>query len=135
MNDLVFVMYNSKLMERKQHSRKDFDSNFDDISSDDEWIVENDENSSNNEGLGSDDGDNIHDLEVENEDELHDIQVGEVGSNVASASTNYLDLDLSHVSDEIEEEDDDMDSNGEDLMEDEDVVDDIDLTLNELFKR
>ena len=44
MNDLVFVLYNSKLMERKQNFKKVIDYGTNDISFGDEWLMENDEN-------------------------------------------------------------------------------------------
>ena len=131
MNDLVFVMYNSKLMEKQQHVRKVIDCGIDDVSSDDEWIVENDENSSNNEGLDLDGGDSVHDLEVGNEDDLHDVQVGEVASNVASASKDYLDLDLEDNDDEIEGEEEEEDIDNDDEMEDENMDG---FDINELLK-
>ncbi|KAK4284068.1 hypothetical protein QN277_000946 [Acacia crassicarpa] len=41
MNDVVFVMTNSRLAEKKH--RKPVEYNFDDLESDDDWIVENEE--------------------------------------------------------------------------------------------
>ena len=42
MNDVVFVMVNSRLAKKKQ-SRKPAEYNLDDLDSDEEWIVENDD--------------------------------------------------------------------------------------------
>jgi len=42
MNDVVFVMINSRLMKKKD-VRKTKDYNIDDLASDDEWIVEDNE--------------------------------------------------------------------------------------------
>ena len=53
MNDVVFVMTNSKLARKKQ-VRKTGEYNIDDVSSEDEWIVENEGTSSNVEGLDED---------------------------------------------------------------------------------
>ncbi|KAK4253734.1 hypothetical protein QN277_010373 [Acacia crassicarpa] len=52
-NDVVFVMANSRLA-KKNVARKANEYNVDDISSDDDWIVENDENPSNIEDLDVD---------------------------------------------------------------------------------
>jgi len=49
MNDVVFVMANSKLAKKKQ-PRKPIVINFDDFSSDDEWIMEYEHGE--NKGLG-----------------------------------------------------------------------------------
>ena len=51
----------------------------------------------------------------------------------SSVSMDYLDFDLCHVGDQIEEEDDDMDNDVEYLIQDENV-DDFDLTLYELLQ-
>nr|KYP47830.1 hypothetical protein KK1_030526 [Cajanus cajan] len=48
MNDVVYVMANSKLAKKKQ-TRKPVQINFDDFSSDDEWIMEDEHGE--NEGL------------------------------------------------------------------------------------
>ena len=53
MNDLVFVMANSRLAKKKV-ARKANVYDIDDISSDDDWIVENEENPSNIEDLDVD---------------------------------------------------------------------------------
>ncbi|KAI9100824.1 hypothetical protein K1719_024186 [Acacia pycnantha] len=56
MNDVVFVMTNSKLARKKQ-VRKTGEYSIDDVSSEDEWIVENEgtpSNVSNVEGLDED---------------------------------------------------------------------------------
>lgn len=42
MNDVVFVMANSKLAKKKK-TRKVIEYNIDEIESDDEWIVDNDQ--------------------------------------------------------------------------------------------
>lgn len=80
MNDVVFVMANSKLAKRKQ-ARKGVELTIDDLPSDDEWIVEqnNDEDvlEDNLDGedlirdiLGEDvDHDPLDDVGEENEDE------------------------------------------------------------------
>ncbi|KAK4252822.1 hypothetical protein QN277_010969 [Acacia crassicarpa] len=53
MNDVIFVMANSRLAKKKV-ARKVSEYNVDDISSDDDWIVENDERPSNIEDLDVD---------------------------------------------------------------------------------
>ncbi|KAK4284281.1 hypothetical protein QN277_001136 [Acacia crassicarpa] len=66
MNDVVFVMTNSKLARKKQ-ARKTIEYNIDDISFEDEWIVENEGTSSNVEGLDEDNFDlNLNTLSEEN---------------------------------------------------------------------
>ncbi|KAE9588676.1 hypothetical protein Lalb_Chr22g0357861 [Lupinus albus] len=74
MNDVIFVITNSKLSKKKQ-PRKGVELTIDDIPSDDEWIVEH--NNNNLEGdendlmrkiLGEDIGEDIDDVE-ENKDE------------------------------------------------------------------
>ncbi|KAK4276297.1 hypothetical protein QN277_019261 [Acacia crassicarpa] len=66
MNDVVFVMTNSKLARQKQ-VRKTGEYNIDDVSSEDEWIVENEGTSSNVEGLDEDNFDfNLDNLIEEN---------------------------------------------------------------------
>ncbi|KAF1897926.1 hypothetical protein Lal_00032688 [Lupinus albus] len=80
MNDVVFVMANSKLSKKKQ-AKKGVELTIDDIPSDDEWIVEHnnededyldgpegDEDDLMREILGEDIGEDIDDVE-ENEDE------------------------------------------------------------------
>ena len=68
MNDVVFVMANSKLAKKKQ-PRKPIVINFDDFSSDDEWIMEYEHGE--NKGLGQD----VDKLDLE--ENLDPIQVGE----------------------------------------------------------
>jgi len=83
MNDVVFVMTNSKLSKKKK-DRKVVEYSLDDIDSDDEWIVNNDECSLENEiwdltkegedleGGTQNEGDNgayENDLEIHNLDE------------------------------------------------------------------
>ncbi|KAF1889038.1 hypothetical protein Lal_00015582 [Lupinus albus] len=80
MNDVIFVMVNSKLSKKKQ-GRKGIELTIDDISSDNEWIVEhNNEDEDHLDGpegdgddlmreiLGENIGEDIDDVE-ENEDE------------------------------------------------------------------
>ncbi|GKE17047.1 SCAN domain-containing protein [Tanacetum coccineum] len=43
MNDLVFVMYNLKLIGREERKQKEEDFYFEDVDSDDEWIMEDNE--------------------------------------------------------------------------------------------
>ncbi|KAK4269707.1 hypothetical protein QN277_022830 [Acacia crassicarpa] len=52
-NDVVFVMTNSRLAKKKV-ARKANEYDVDDISSDDDWVVENDETPSNIEDLDID---------------------------------------------------------------------------------
>ncbi|GJU34571.1 hypothetical protein Tco_1182925 [Tanacetum coccineum] len=44
MNDLVYVMYNLKLIRREERKQKEEDFYFEDVDSDDEWITEDNEN-------------------------------------------------------------------------------------------
>ena len=56
MNDVVYVMVNSKLTEKKEggiRSLQEFE--FDNISSDDEWIMENVEGGEDNENINLND--------------------------------------------------------------------------------
>lgn len=88
MNDVVFVMTNSKLAKKKK-ARKIVDYSLDDIDSDDEWIVNNDEAILENE---------IWDLTIEGEDlEGGTPNEGDNGAAIASALN---DLEI-HNLDEI----------------------------------
>ncbi|KAI9123496.1 hypothetical protein K1719_004796 [Acacia pycnantha] len=75
MNDVVFVMTNSKLAKKKQ-VRKTGEYRIDDVSSEDEWIVENEGTPSNVEGLDEDNFDNLIEenlAQVGGEDDTGDI--------------------------------------------------------------
>ncbi|KAI9087127.1 hypothetical protein K1719_030891 [Acacia pycnantha] len=75
MNDVVFVMTNSKLARKKQ-VRKTGEYSIDDVSSEDEWIVENEGTPSNVEGLDEDNFDNLIEgnlAQVRGEDDTGDI--------------------------------------------------------------
>lgn len=99
MNDVVFVMANSKLAKKKQ-PRKKIEYNLDDLASDDEWIVDNDEGSSD-----------ILDLTIDNEElELDTPNDGDLANGSAAAPID--DLVIPNVDDEVGEED------GMDHMED-----------------
>lgn len=71
MNDVMFVMSNSKLAKRNQ-ARKAIEYTMDDLSSDDEWITEDDVSLSKEEL----ELDNL-DLFVPIENDAHEDQVGE----------------------------------------------------------
>ena len=124
MNDVVFVMTNSRLGKKKQ-ARKDIEYSIDDLSSDDEWIVENDGNASNDEGL---DLDEINlDMNVSMDDNLINVQVVE---GAIGGSGNSLDLDIDDDEDQLDvgNEDDGLGSDGD--IEDEEYDD---HGLNELL--
>ena len=66
MNDVVYVMVNSKLAENKEGGRRSLQEfEFDDISSEDEWIMENIEGREDNENI------NLNDTCNSNRDDEH----------------------------------------------------------------
>ena len=116
MNDVMFVMSNSKLVNGEQ-ARKAFEYSIDDIASDDEWIAENDASSSNNEELEPYD----LDLIVPNEDDIHgDQDASSDDLEIPDVDTNFdAELDVSGDEDGASIATDDiMESDGDD-MEDE----------------
>lgn len=111
MNDVVFVMTNSKLAKKKK-TRKMAEYNIDDLESDDEWIVENGEGSSD-----------ILDFTLDNEElELDTQNAGEEEGVEAAApgveaAATLDDLEIPNIDDEIDE------AGAEDCMDD--VLDDL----------
>jgi len=76
MNDVVYVMVNSKLAEKKEGGRRSLQEfEFDDISSDDEWIMENVEGGEDNENI------NLNDTPNSNRDDEHLVE-GQVQGGV-----------------------------------------------------
>jgi len=112
MNDVVFVMTNSK-MAKKKKARKMVDYSFDDIDSDDEWIVNNDECSLENE---------ILDLTIECED--FEGGIPNEGDNGVSTASAENDLEIPNLDEEFEGLGDD------EVMEDVGLDQDV---LNELL--
>ncbi|KAG4377511.1 hypothetical protein GLYMA_18G136551v4 [Glycine max] len=104
MNDVVFVMTNSRL-NKKKDVRKAKDFNIDDAASNDEWIVENEENS---------------DLNALDEDILVELGEDARGEGVGGAPMDDL---------EVPPIDDDGDG-GDAINEEEDYLH---LTLNDLL--
>lgn len=113
MNDVMFVMSNSKLAKRNQ-ARKAIEYTMDDLSSDDEWITEDDGSLSKEE------------LELDNwdwfvpiENDAHEDQVGEDvnGDNDLVIHDDDAELDVSDEDGASNATDDGMDSEG-DQMED-----------------
>jgi hypothetical protein len=100
MNDVVFVMTNSKLAKKKK-ARKMVDYSLDDIDSDDEWIVNNDECSLENE---------IWDLTIEGED-LEGGTPNEEDNGVGAAASALNDLEIHNLDEEFE-------GLGDEVMED-----------------
>ncbi|KAI9118476.1 hypothetical protein K1719_010808 [Acacia pycnantha] len=94
MNDVVFVMTNSKLARKKQ-VRKTGEYSIDDVSSEDEWIVENEGTSSNVEGLDEDNFDfNLDNLIEENLAQVGgDDDIGDVGVFVHDMEIPNFELD------------------------------------------
>lgn len=117
MNDVVFVMTNSRLANRKK-ARKAIEYSIDDLSSDDEWIAENNGSSSNNEGFELD---NL-DLNVPSDDDLIEVQVVEDASG-GGAPLDDLEIPNDDINEiDIDDEDEAMD-NDEDHMEDDNLDD------------
>jgi len=76
MNDVVYVMVNSKLAENKEGGRRSLQEfEFDDISSEDEWIMENIEGREDNENI------NLNDTCNSNRDDEHLVE-GQVQGGV-----------------------------------------------------
>ncbi|AES76098.1 hypothetical protein MtrunA17_Chr6g0479201 [Medicago truncatula] len=104
MNDVVFVMTNSKLAKNKK-ARKMVEYRFDDIDSDDEWIVNNDGCSLENE---------IWNLTIKGED-LEGGTQNEGDNGAASAGNDYeihnLDEEFERLGDEDVMEDVGIDQN------------------------
>ena len=92
MNDVVFVMVNSRLNKKKQ-ARKGNDYDIDDLASDDEWVADNVEDNS--------DFDLDAPIEVGEED-------ANVGIGVALGDDLEIPNDNDHVEDEIDENEDHM---------------------------
>jgi hypothetical protein len=88
MNDVVFVMTNSKLAKKKK-DRKVVEYSLDDIDSDDEWIVNNKECSLRNE---------IWDLTIEGED----LEGGTQYEGDNGAATVENDLEIHNLDEEFE---------------------------------
>ncbi|KAK2383131.1 hypothetical protein QL285_070617 [Trifolium repens] len=91
MNDVVFVMVNSRLNKKKQ-ARKGNDYDIDDLASDDEWVADNVEDNSD------------FDLDAP-------IEVGEdvnVGIGAALGDDLEIPNDEDHIEDEIDENEDHM---------------------------
>lgn len=99
MNDVVFVMVNSRLNKKKQ-ARKGKDYEIDDLASDDEWVADNVEDNSDS------------DLDAP-------IEVGEEDANVGIGAALGDDLEIpndnSHAEDEIDENEDHMEDDFLDL--------------------
>ncbi|PNY10121.1 hypothetical protein L195_g006690 [Trifolium pratense] len=92
MNDVVFVMVNSRLNKKKQ-ARKGKDYDIEDLASDDEWVADN----------------------VEDNSDLHaPIEVGEEDANggigVALGDDLEIPNDNDHAEDEIDKNEDHMDN-------------------------
>ena len=103
MNDVVFVMTNSKLAKKKK-ARKVADFTLDDIDSDNEWIVE-DEGSAENE---------ILDFTIESED----LEGGTQNEpEVAAATVVEDECEMHNLDDEFEGEEDDMEDMGVGIYE------------------
>ncbi|XP_061365791.1 uncharacterized protein LOC133309070 [Gastrolobium bilobum] len=100
MNDVVFVMANSKLAKMKDDAGKTIEYGIDDLSSDDDWIVDHDESSSNDEDL---DLDNL-DLDTPNQEDL--VQVGEHATGGVGAPLD--DMEIPNFDDEPDGEEDAM---------------------------
>ncbi|XP_073223898.1 uncharacterized protein [Cicer arietinum] len=99
-NDVVFVMANSKLVKKKQ-TRNVVEHNLDDLESDDEWIVDNNECSTKND---------ILDFTIENED-LEFGKQNEVRNGVEDPAPQD-DMEIHNLDDEFDGE------GYEDCMED-----------------
>jgi hypothetical protein len=100
MNDVVFVMTNSKLLKKKKNRKVvDCEIEFDEIDSDNEWIVE-DEGSDENE---------ILDFTIE-EDEVGGI--GGTQDEDDGAVPNEDECEMHNLDDDIEGEEDDMEDMG-----------------------
>lgn len=119
MNDDVFVMANSKLKKKKKQPRRPTELNLNDVSSDDDWLTENDDG--DNEDLAVD---NLE-LEYPNPNEDGDLfvedQVGEDEHVVASAMP-LDDLEIGGLENE---------GHGEDW--DEDLLDDYDFNVQDFL--
>lgn len=91
MNDVVFVMVNSKLANKKQvRKANEFDYNIDDLASDDEWIVEDE------------DGDVNVDLDILNEENTVEVGQGS-GCGGGGGNTPQDDLEIPTL-DDIDDE-------------------------------
>ncbi|XP_022632798.1 uncharacterized protein LOC111240945 [Vigna radiata var. radiata] len=100
MNDLVYVMYNSKLKNRQ--IRKTVALPFDDIESDDEWIVEEaDDVVEIDQVEGENDGENVHLDEATTDPALDALDL----DNITFGNNE----DAQHSSEEELDEDDDGD--------------------------
>jgi hypothetical protein len=95
MNDVVFVMTNSKLLKKKKNRKVvDCEIEFDEIDSDNEWIVE-DEGSDENE---------ILDFTIE--------EVGGTQNEEDEAVPTEDECEMHNLDDDIEGEEDDMEDMG-----------------------
>jgi len=107
MNDVVFVMANSRLQKQKD-VRKTKDYNIDDLASDDEWTVE--ENEAN------------LSLDVSNEDIL--VEVGENEVQEAGSRSGVIapinDLELPIIAENDEDYGDDLNENEDHMGEEDD---------------
>ncbi|XP_050908117.1 uncharacterized protein LOC127121714 [Lathyrus oleraceus] len=120
MNDVVFVMTNSKLAEKKKN-RKIKEYKFDDIESDNEWIVNNDEDFENE----------ILDFTIENKDFEVVTTEGEDEIDAATAegdngieATTENELEIHNLDDEFDGEEEDS------RLDDQNALKDL---LNDIF--
>lgn len=112
-------MANSKLAKKKQARRSPEELNLDDVSSDDEWIMENVEGGGENEGL---DVDNL-DLDTQNPNENEDTVEVQVGDDEGGLPEPPL--DEAHLANL-----DEGDGEDEGIV---DVLSDYDFNLRDLF--
>jgi len=107
MNDVVFVMANSRL-EKQKEVRKTEDYNIDDLASDDEWTVEEIEANSN--------------LNALDEDILIEIGENEVeeACNKGGGTTPLDDLEVPPIAENDEDHGDDLNENEDHMGEEDD---------------
>ncbi|CAL5199978.1 unnamed protein product [Lathyrus oleraceus] len=110
MNDVVFVMTNSKLAKKKKN-RKTKEYKLSDIVSDNEWIVNNDEDFENE----------ILDFIIENED--FEAATAEGGNGIEAVTTKN-ELEIHNLDDEFDREEEDS------CLDDQNVLKDL---LNDIF--
>ena len=106
MNDLVFVMYNLKLKDRQVRKSIEMDD-FENVSSDDEWIAS--EGTSYNEVIHEGEGDDEGDFVIENEDEHEGVDGEGEGDDEDNEDLHLEEVPL----DEDEDEDDNEDEDGD----------------------
>ncbi|RDX71444.1 hypothetical protein CR513_49209, partial [Mucuna pruriens] len=93
MNDVVFVMANSKLAKKKQ-TRKPVELILDDYPFDDEWIMEDEHRVGENEGLGLD----VDNLDLD--ENLVLVQIGEDEETTVTTPLPLDDLDITNLNGE-----------------------------------